>query len=328
MARPGQPRHKRIGRPRVAVIALRHKLRGEPRPPASWSTLEEHPVQSLFATRVSEPRGNTPAMPELRPEEVFASRCIRRALGGVEVRQHDDGSEDGMFDLEVRRGDRPVAAVEVTMAADEPSIKLWRALDSGRRLIFDDLAGGWIVALRPEARAREVLQYLPNLLRDLEAAEVHSVRPDGVHGGEFEHRAERLRIADLFQSAGTAYPGSVLLNVEQPQEKTTGCVADTGDAIAEWLGPWIRARRARKIGKLRRSGANERHLFVVLPGDADAPFAVTDLLLRRDGPLPTIPPDLPDGMTHVWVVSTWDSGHGMRWSPEDGWESFNKKRQH
>jgi hypothetical protein len=263
-------------------------------------------------------------MPEIRPEEAFASACIGSALGEVDVRHHDDQSQDRMFDLEVRCGDETIAAVEVTMAADEPSIELWRIIQRGGSWVVDGVVGSWHVALLPNTRARDVLPNLPALLRDLETAGVPSVRPGSFHHGGFEEAAARLRIADLLRLE-TSHPGKVYLNVEQPLDKRGGAVADTGDALAEWLGPWIRhPKRARKLDKLVCSGAGERHLFVVLPSDSDAPFAVTDLLFRPSAPLPTIPLDVPDEVTHVWVVSTWEVGDGMRWSREDGWERFAK----
>lgn len=75
--------------------------------------------------------------------------------------------------------------------------------------------------------------------------------------------------------------------------------------------------------KLARSECDERHAFVLVPGFTTAPFEVADLLMRDDAPLPTAPPRLPTEITHVWIASTWTSGHGVRWSP-DGWESFDK----
>ncbi len=91
--------------------------------------------------------------------------------------------------------------------------------------------------------------------------------------------------------------------------------------MTEWLaGP----DQADNLDKLAASGAQERHLFVIFPGFTVAPFPVTDLLLRGDAPLPTIAPDLPAPLTHIWAASTWASGFGMRWSPDRGWERFSK----
>jgi hypothetical protein len=49
-----------------------------------------------------------------------------------------------------------------------------------------------------------------------------------------------------------------------------------------------RPEQAHNLEKLARSGSEERHLFVFLPGFSDAPFGVVDLLMREDPPLPMV----------------------------------------
>jgi hypothetical protein len=264
-------------------------------------------------------------VPELLGEEVWAQACISLALPGVAVRQHDDGSEPRMFDLEVIHDGRISAAVEVTQAADAQSTELWKLVNSDGRRIESDLEGGWHLSLLPSARARRIKAELPTLLRELEAAGVQQVRAAwSLNPGPFDRVATCLGIADLFQGE-TAYPGSIYFTIAEPLEKSGGYAADTGNALPRWLEEWIRQpAQADNLEKLRRSGADERHLFVIFPGFSEAPFAVTDLLFRPDAPLPTIPPRLPDEVTHLWAVSTWASGLGMRWSPAIGWESFDK----
>jgi hypothetical protein len=102
-------------------------------------------------------------------------------------------------------------------------------------------------------------------------------------------------------------------------------VVDTGDAIATWVGKFLRQpQQADVLAKLDRSKAVQRYAFIILPGFSTAPFTVTDLLWRQDGPLPTASPALPAEVTHVWIVATWNVGRGLRWSPEEGWASFSK----
>lgn len=48
--------------------------------------------------------GQNDSMSDLRGEEVWAAACIEAARPTVEVRQHDDGSAAGMYDLAVYRG--------------------------------------------------------------------------------------------------------------------------------------------------------------------------------------------------------------------------------
>jgi hypothetical protein len=112
---------------------------------------------------------------------------------------------------------------------------------------------------------------------------------------------------------------------ERPLEQMGGISPSTGDPMARWLREWITdPPRADNLRKLAGSGAPERHLFAVVPGFNSGSFAVSDLLISPGAPLPTVPPVLPEEITHVWAASTWDSGDGVRWSPGAGWERFSK----
>src|SRR5579885_2359331 len=114
-------------------------------------------------------RCDTSAVRKIRAEEAWALQCIASTLGGVDVRQHDDGSRPGMFDLEIVSGGHRVAAVEVTAAADAESIELWNLINGrGGRWIESGITGGWTVTLLPQARVRHLKAELPSLLKKLE----------------------------------------------------------------------------------------------------------------------------------------------------------------
>lgn len=70
---------------------------------------------------------------------------------------------------------------------------------------------------------------------------------------------------------------------------------------------------------------NERHLFIVIDAFGEVPFEVTDLLMRDEAPVPERPLQLPPELTDVWIMSTWASGHGVRWSSHElSWAPFVK----
>jgi hypothetical protein len=257
----------------------------------------------------------------LRPEEELALRCIEAALDGVEVVHHDDQSEAGMYDLEIRSREVPMGAVEVTQALDAEPAVAWKMLNSSGRWTEPSLIGGWAVRLRPDVRVAPLKAGLPEFLRALEHAGIQTVRGGPSARTQPERRAEELGIRRASQSA-TNFPGSIYPMPEQTFDKTTGYAADTGDALAEWVGEWLRgAVRSDNLHKLCRSGLKERHMFILLPSMADVDFRVTELFMRSNAPLPTVPPELPSEVTHVWVASVWGFP-GMRWSPEAGWELF------
>lgn len=250
---------------------------------------------------------------------------ITAALGHP-VRQHDDGSRPGMHDLDIDLPDGTVAAVEVTAAADPASIELWNIVNGGDdRWIVPELAGGWMVSLLPSARAKRVKAELPDLLRQLEDA--GDVR-FGFGWREPGH-PRLVALKDLGAVSGsrgdTDFPGVIYLTIELPRERQGGFVSTEASAVGLWLADFLaHPQQADVLAKLARSGADDRHAFVILPGFTTAPFAVSDLLWREDGPLPSSPPVLPAEVTHVWLVSTWNIGTGLRWSPDGGWQHFTK----
>lgn len=249
---------------------------------------------------------------------------ISQALG-IPVEQHDDGSRPGMHDLDIVYDDVTRAAVEVTAAADAASIELWNLMNGAhRRWQVEGLKGGWMVSLDPLARANRLRNELPSLLMQLERLEIRQLRPRRHRDGPFDAVGRDLGIVHASQG-DTDYPGSIYVTLSLLHERSGGFVSESGDALASWIGEFLRDQDQHDVlGKLSRSGAEDRHAFVFLPGFSVAPFSASDLLMRDDAPLPTASPQLPREVTHVWAVSTWTSGAGFRWSPSDGWTKFDK----
>jgi hypothetical protein len=262
-------------------------------------------------------------MKALRPEEEWAREIISRTLS-VPVEQHDDGSRDGMHDLWIARHDGPPAAVEVTAAADQESMKLWKLVNSGEPLIVPGLHGGWFVSLEPiSTRAKWRAKQIPAFLGELEDAgerEVDVEEASLVVGGSAA-RARELGIASASQSGATDTPGSVYFTVDGPLERRGGFVPMTGDPIAAWVGDFLREERPDVVRKLGRSQATERHAFILVPGFTTAPFSVSVLLAQQRIALPVAAPQLPVEVTHVWVVGMWYGVEGCFWAPDSGWSS-------
>lgn len=264
-------------------------------------------------------------MAELRSEERWVKACIEGALSGVEVRQFDDGSLDGMHDLDIVYPDGSAAAVEVTAAADADSVELRKLMnDVDARWQEPGLAGGWQVRLLPSARARKLRSELPRLLRELEEKGLTDVRGDISTADPLAARATDLRIVQARQS-GTGHPGSIYVTLELPPDKAGGTVPSSGNPLAVWIGDWlVEPAQADNPRKLGRSGAGERHLFVIVPGFTTAPAAAADLLILPGAPMPEIAPSLPPEVTHIWAMSTWSTADGFRWSPDRDWARFRK----
>lgn len=121
-------------------------------------------------------------MTELRAEEKVAAATITRTLG-LQVKQYDDGTQPGMHDLNIITAEDSPAAVEVTAAADPDSLQLWKLVNGrGERWIVPDLHGGWMVHLKPTARAKLLLNELPACSRNWRANRSPSSRASGDGG--------------------------------------------------------------------------------------------------------------------------------------------------
>jgi len=264
-------------------------------------------------------------MGKTRGEEYWVSRCIENALPRVSVSIHDDGTKSGMYDLDLLRDGSRFGACEITAAADRDLIELWNLVNGGEGFwTLDGVVGGWILTLAPSARVQVLKKRLPGVLSLLENQGIFDVSSCG-----------RSPVMPILRDIGivraskvaTGHAGRVYFTIELPFEKSGGFVPKDGDQLVIWFEGWINTPdQVHNIDKLLRSGAEEKHLFVILPGFSAAPFSATDVLMRPNGPLPIIAPTLPSGITHLWMMSTWDTGDVFFWSPERGWQRHEKVR--
>ena len=100
-------------------------------------------------------------------------------------------------------------------------------------------------------------------------------------------------------------------------EGTIGPAEFSWEPFFEWLHRTLSSPQAgRKVEKLVATGSNERHLMLGLPrsGPSDVYFA----LIEEVG-VPSSPPALPDGITHLWVFGAQNFRRVLAWFPEKGW---------
>jgi len=231
-----------------------------------------------------------------------------------------------MYDLAASYADGRTPAIEVVSATDGEANALWKLVNEGGRLTVPDISGGWMLQLRLDTRAKRLLAELPEFLRVLEAQEQVEFDEDDfpLRADVNARYARSLGIRRMRQS-DTDFPGSVYFTIDLGLDRTGGAVADHSDALPAWLASWLAAPgQADVLSKLARSGCDERHAFALVPPFPTAPFGVIDLLMRDGAPLPSERPELPEPVTHVWAVSGWRQGRGFRWSPGDGWATFDK----
>ena len=258
-----------------------------------------------------------------RGEEAWAEAMIGAHLG-LRVVEHDDGSASGMYDLTIFLPGGAYAAAEVTSCADPESIETWNLMNGDDdKWLFPELRGGWLVTVNPSARVKTLRKDLPKFLLQLERAEITETRsprtPEWV-----QSTCRSLGVCTAYQG-GTDRPGSVYLTIELSPERSGGFVPPDGDSVARWIGGFLREPQQQDVAdKLQRSGYDQRHAFVFVPGFTAAPWPIPYLLTSERPPVPNMPPDLPPAITHVWVVSTWTTATGLYWSPDTGWGNFSK----
>jgi hypothetical protein len=268
-------------------------------------------------------------MSQLRNEEAWAKACIEQEQPHAQVDQHDDGSQSGMYDLKITYPSGDIAAVEITAAMDERRTLVRKSTrGKGTRWQEPSLTGGWDVRVSADDVPKDFNKRLPVLLHALEQGGQTVIRGNAFSSDQLAVLAATLGVIEARQWQ-TAHPGSIYVMPERPGGPAAGyLLADNGDPLANWLSRWIAdpaPNQSGNLAKLANSGASERHLFILVPGFTVAPDPIPDLLIEPDAPLPQVAPTLPPEITHLWAMSTWNSGDGFRWSADGGgWAHFTK----
>jgi hypothetical protein len=88
------------------------------------------------------------------------------------------------------------------------------------------------------------------------------------------------------------------------------------DAVSDLLAEPHVARRAAKVAGAGR--VDERHLFVGV-AEGGLPQPLYERLSAPLGGLPTDPPVVPDGLTHLWLSTEWRGSPLLGWDHVGGW---------
>lgn len=132
---------------------------------------------------------------------------------------------------------------------------------------------------------------------------------------------EELESLDVTHASCNRLPGTG--KVHLGMGGIGGAVDSRGAAVPGWVGEFLRdSARQDVLCKLQRSGARDRHAFVLV-AFAGAIWPVESYLTGELDQLPAEAPDLPPPVTGVWVVSV-IGRRGLRW---DGgaWQPFEAR---
>lgn len=240
--------------------------------------------------------------------EEWARRIVEKELGRT-VLINDDGSAPGMYDLHIGPPGIPEVAIECVGAVDSIFTETWN-IGPARGPLSLAVEGDWNVEIAATARVKAVRQNLQHLLKELESRGIYNLHVD--------HRL-RWSAATLFtefESLGITHAscycikgsGKVYLNMPG----AGGAVDKKGSEVPKWLGEFLRdPAREDVLLKLRRSGARDRHAFVIA-SYLGTPWPVESYLMSGIDHTPISSPDLPPPVTAAWLVSGFGQ-KGLYW---------------
>ncbi len=261
----------------------------------------------------------------LRSDERAAALLVEQATGAT-ARAHDVAGRQAAYDVDLLHADGRTGALEVTTHAGparrDRDALLARGPDTWPN------PGSWSWALEVGDLAE-----LPRLravyARAVEMCEAHGLgSPEALPTTAKAADPEVAWLADTARSrllgirpvspARRPPPVSVSPAGERPDLDVGPGLLGLPSAVADLLVVPHVARRAAKVAAVAR--VDERHLFVGL-GVGALPSALHLSLCRPARSLPNEDPDVPAGLTHVWLTTRWRGAPVVLWAREDGWQT-------
>lgn len=243
-----------------------------------------------------------------KPNEIVARQIVAEALGVPVRRFEEERAGAAQVDAEIVWTDQR-AGLEIVADADQAQLGLMAALDEqGAVLDVHGLQQRWVVQVdRQRGKVKRIHQDLPAALLALQAS--------GTAENRWRGRAMPGPLARLGVIYLARYDG-------EPEGRATlygeGYYGFGGspDAIASWVGG-VLEKHGDVPSKLRAHPTAQKHAFIWMT--ESTPFSIVGPL-AEGGRLPGLAPSLPDGVTHVWAASSWQSTYGcLAWFPDRGW---------
>jgi hypothetical protein len=155
------------------------------------------------------------------------------------------------------------------------------------------------------------------------AYDVHLTYPGGrtaalevtTYAGSSSRTGRALLGRDRLSNPGARHPVPPL---GDPPALVDPTLAVLPDAVSLLLAVPHVARRAAKVATARR--VDERHLFVGI-GEGGLPEPLYLRLGAPHAPLPTGAPEVPEGLTHLWLTTEWPGSPLIGWAVGRGWRS-------
>jgi hypothetical protein len=257
-------------------------------------------------------------MPQDRPEEAIARSIVAHALPGARVARHDDNSADSMVDAIITYPDGRTAALEVVMDAD-PDFQRIRARlhNTGQIIPAPQLKYAWHVSVADDAFVREIREGIVTLLGHIEQpARLHLTWPGGYRWRDAADIDAAFKAWGVLRATPydrfSGAPAKVFL-----WPRVLGGFEGAPDVVPQRACEFLTNTAPDVPAKLAASGLAERHAFIW----ATITTGFEVLMVLEGEELPTQPPDLPEGVTHLWVAGSHTRERTLRWQPASGWSS-------
>lgn len=244
-----------------------------------------------------------------KPSETLVRFIVEHALG-VRVCCYDDRRGISRPDAIIHR----CSGVPLEVVSDplESDLKLTGALAKiDRRAHFSGLGRGYRVCLKVKARISD-LSWLEETLRSLEDPSVCNRVPRETEAYLFISPDDRLPPGEVRFTTGSGGGH----RIPRPADVVTAASA----ILAQ-------KRYADVSRKLDSHGGSERHVVLVVDEEKNLSFSW--LREATPGDVIHLPrPEVPTGITHMWVTRRYVPGLTIAWSAETGWQGTTWKWGH
>ncbi len=253
-----------------------------------------------------------------REVERYACRVVREWVGAGGVLTDISSGHGPDFRIEYADGRRAVG--EVGWHADPKLQAMWAEVFKRERHQVIELpegAGQWMVTLVPGASINRLYDRLPAFVWSL--VEEGHVRLD-IHGdwprGDPADTARQLGIEHITRVERKAPAVAVFFLGGGMGE----IVPTDPNVVTDWVdGVLASPEYSDTTGKLLALEADERHVFL-MSGDR-TPFGADERLRRLEEALPDRAPQIPPGISHVWVVPQFGGAVAGLWAVDGGWST-------
>lgn len=257
-----------------------------------------------------QPRGN-PAHDVERYAIDVVTRWVGKA-GVVEDRSAGHGP-----DFAIEYADGRSALGEVGWYEDPGHQEMWGQVFKRLNHQVVELPSGlgqWGVGLKIGASIKRLYAELPRLLADVTAAGESSL--------EIYGKWPRGAVADRARTLGVQYARRIDAAADRAIffiSSSGGIVPLNVDVVAKWVSAVLSDPDYLDMtGKLLPLEADEKHVFIMSGSRTD--FGTDERLRRLSDQLPTAVPDVPVGITHVWVAPSFGPGDLGLWTTTGGWQ--------